>query len=316
MEQVNFLNNSGMLKVSGGHHLYWEDWGNKQSKVPIFYLHGGPGEGFKAKDGLMFDPKNQRIIFYDQRGSGKSRPYASLKNNTTQDLVDDIDRIRKHLNIGVIHLAGGSWGSTLALNYATANPEVVQKMLLWGIFLGREEDINYLYQGEGHKFNFPDVWQRYVDMVPQMERSNIAAYYTKQLEHRDPAVRQRYVNEWLLYENSLLEIDSKIERKILESDLKDDPYALAFAKLEAHYGANKYFMSENHLLKNAKVLRHIPIILVHGRFDFVCPLSGAFELQKEIGDNSYLHIVPAGHARSDAVYREVVKAYARSFLLS
>ncbi len=302
--------------MAGGHSIYFEDWGNKHAKVPIFYLHGGPGEGFKDRDKLIFDERSQRVIFFDQRGSGKSKPYASIENNSTQHLLNDIDRLRKHLNIGIINLAGGSWGSTLALNYAIANPEVVQRMVLWGIFLGRQEDIDYLYQGKGQQYNFPDVWQRFADMVPELERNNIAAYYTKQLEHRDHAVRQRYINEWLLYENTLAELDSKVDRKILDSDLTDDPAALAFAKLEAHYGANNYFMSENYILENAKAISHIPLVMVHGRYDFVCPPSGAFELRKAMGENSYLNIVPTNHSRGDTTLREVVKAYTRSFLLS
>lgn len=316
MESEN-LNGSGMLKVAGGHRLYFEDWGNKNAKVPIFYLHGGPGGNIKPTDVLAFDLARQRVILFDQRGAGKSRPHASTQNNTTQDLIADIDRLRKHLNIGVISLVGGSWGSTLALCYAIANPEVVQKMVLWGILLGRRVDIDYVNQGLSQQYNFPDVWQRYSEMVPEIERGNTTAYYAKQFEHLDKAVRNRYVSEWVLFESSLMSLDSKIEQHALEQPTEEDSQQnLAIAKLEAHYFLNNFFIDENYILENAKAISHIPLVMIHGRYDFICPLSGAYELQKTIGASSYLHIVPTNHSRGDPTSREVVKAYTRSFLLS
>ena len=317
MEPKNYLNGSGMLRVGGGHSIYWEDWGNARAKVPIFFLHGGPGGGFRESDKLSFDPLRQRVIFFDQRGAGKSKLLGTVENNTTQDLISDIDKLRKHLNIGVISLAGGSWGSTLALCYAIANPEVVQRMVIWGIFLAREVDNDYSYKGTGQEQHFPDAWQRFISMVPELERGDPVSYFAKQFEHRDKAVQKRYVTEWGLYDDSVMSIDDQIERKVLESEPNDEDYEkdLACAKIEAHYFSNKCFIEGNHILKNAKSIRHIPTVIVHGRYDFACSPSGAFELSQLLGDNCYLHIVPSNHSRSDAVLREVVKAYNRSFLL-
>jgi proline iminopeptidase len=307
---------SGVLSVGGGHKIYWEDWGNPKAKVPIFFLHGGPGDRIRSTDILAFDLTRQRVILFDQRGAGKSKPYVSTENNTTQDLIADIDKLRKNLNIGVVSLAGGSWGSTLAICYAIANPEVVQKMTLWGIFLGRKTDIEYLNQGKGQQDHFPDVWQRYVEMVPEIERHNTIAYYAKQFDHRDKAVRQRYVNEWALFESSLLSLDNKIDQKIIEQQNQEDfEENLAIAKLEAHYFLNNFFIDDNYIINNAKAIRHIPIILIQGRYDFICPPSAAFELNKALGENSYLHLLPSNHSKGDAVLREVVKAYCRTFLL-
>ena len=311
MEFKKHLNGSGLLKVSGGHLLYWEDWGNPKAKVPIFYLHGGPGAGFKDKDKLFFNPARQRVIFFDQRGSGRSKPFASTKDNATGNLVIDIDRLRKHLKIGVVDLAGGSWGSTLALCYAIANPEVVQKMFLWGIFLSRQIDLDYYFHGEGAKIYFPEVWHRFINMVPVIEQSDAINYYAKQFEHLDSTVRQRYVNEWVLYENSLMNLDDQIAKKIL--DLEDyDESILALAKLEAHFFINQCFIDENYILKNVKLIKHIPIQVVHGRYDFACMPNSAFELKEAIGDSCSLHVVPGGHSRSDPTTREVIKAYLSS----
>lgn len=315
MDVKKYLNKSGMLNVSGGHKLYWEDWGNPKAKVPIFYLHGGPGGNIKLRDTLAFDLTKQRVILFDQRGAGKSKPFASVKNNTTQDLIADIDRLRKHLNVGVISLAGGSWGATLALVYAIGNPEVVQKLLIWSVVLGTKNDVDYVNQGGSQKYHFPDVWKRYSEMVPEIERENTTAYYAKQFEHRDKAVRNRYVNEWVLFESSLMKLDSNIDYAILEEPTDEESQDnLAIAMLETHYFLNNFFLEDNYVTENAKNIKHVPTVIVHGRYDFVAPLSGAFELNEALGENSYLHIVPTNHSRMDAALREVVKAYARSFL--
>lgn len=299
--------------MGGGHKIYWEDWGNPKAKVPIFYLHGGPGAGIKEKDKLLFDNLRQRVIFFDQRGAGRSRPYAGLANNTTQDLINDIDKLRKHLNIGVISLAGGSWGSFLALAYAIANPEVVQKMVLWGVLLGRKEDVDYVEQGKGLQNHFIDVWKRYIEVVPEIERSNTISYYLKQFEHRDKAVRTRYLKEWVILHSSLLKLDDQADLKRIEVMEDGDEQELGLAKLEATYFGNNFFVEDNFVLDNAPKIKQIPTVLVQGRYDFLCPPNAAFELQEKMGDECYLHVIPSGHMRGDAILREVFKAYCRSF---
>ena len=179
----------------------------------------------------------------------------------------------------------------------------------------RKVDLDYYYQGVGAKEYFPEVWQRFASMVPEIEQSGMISYYAKQFEHRDEAVRKRYVSEWALFENSLMNLDDQAARKALESKDYDDT-ALALAKLEAHYFTNNCFIDENYVLDNTKAIKHIPTQIVHGRYDFVCMPSGAFELKEALGDSCSLHIVPGGHARSDPTTREVIKAYSRSFLLS
>lgn len=307
----DYIHASGRLAVGGGHEIYYEDWGSRAAKVPIVYLHGGPGAGHSDASYLPFNPERQRVILFDQRGAGKSTPFASLRHNTTPDLVADIDKLRDVLKIGNIQLFGGSWGSTLALCYAIANPSIVERMLLWGIFLARQQDNDFLYQGQVRQ-HYPDVWSRYADMIPDIAQRHTAAYYAKEFEHRDEAVRKRFIKEWVLYESSLARLDA--QPATLELNLESDEKIEALAKLEAHYAVNKYFLSANYILKNARKLHSIPTMLVHGRYDFVCAPSGAFELKRAIGGAADLHLVLAGHSRSEPVMREVIQAYIRSFL--
>ncbi len=305
---------SGFLSVSGGHKIHWEDWGNPKAKLPIIYLHGGPGSGFHDRQKLFFNPYHHRVIFFDQRGAGKSTPLGSIKDNTTQDLISDIESLRAHHKLTTFSIMGGSWGSTLALAYAIKYPQHVKKMLLWGIFLGRKKDIRYLSQGGG-KSHFPDAWERYVSMVPAHEQDHTDKHYFKEFSHRDIAVRNKYVREWQLYEASLASLDSqpdKIELSLSQEEEMEESYAAA--KIEAFYMVNNCFLSENYILKHASKIAHIPSVLVQGRYDFVCPPTGAFELTQALGDNAHLHIVPAGHSSSDTVSREVIKAYCASFL--
>lgn len=308
MDINSHLNAKGNLKVSRDHKIYWEDWGSETTKIPILYLHGGPGYGFSDKNKLFFNPIEQRVIFFDQRGAGRSIPSGNLSENTTQNLLLDIDNLLSHLKIKKVSLVGGSWGSALALSYAIHNPNIVNKMLLWGIFLARKKDINYLSQG-GAKSHFPDAWQRYDNMVPDIEKDNTSGYYLKEFNHRERFVRDRYIKEWSLYESSLASINSQPSRLALQ---EIDDTVRAGAKIEAHYMQNRCFLSENHILKNAKKISSIPTIIVHGRFDFVCPPSGAFELADKLGKKVRLHIVGAGHSSSDPVLGEVIKAYAYS----
>lgn len=296
---------SGRLKVGNGHEIYWVDWGNKDVTNPIFYLHGGPGAGFDEKDFDRFDPQKHRVVFHDQRGSGRSTPFAFIKHNTSQDLVSDITKLKDELGFDKISLYGFSWGSTLALLYAIANPDVVEKMLIGGIFLARDEDNEFYLRGR-IATHFPEVWERFVSHVPEGKRAHTSEYYKHMMFGPDEAKRKHFAKEWMLYESSILKLD--YEPAKVERSLKDFA-AESLAYLEAHYILNNCFIEENYILRRVKKLANIQAVIVQGRYDFICPPAGAYQLSKAMGDNALLHMVLSGHSSSDTVQREVTKAY-------
>lgn len=305
IEDKNIIR-SGRLDVGDGHELYWVDWGNKNVAEPIFYLHGGPGGGFDEKDFSRFDAKKHRVVFHDQRGSGRSTPFASTKSNTSKDLVEDITKLRNELGFDKISLCGFSWGSTLALLYAIANSNLIEKMLIGGIFLARKVDNDFFIQGRIAS-HFPEVWERFTSIVPVHEQSDAAGYYKKMMASKDEAERKRYAREWMLYESSILKLDynaSSIERELKDFASESISY------LEAHYILNDCFIDENHIINNANKIRDIQTVIVHGRYDFICMPSAAYELNEALGNNALLHFVMAGHSGGDTVQREVVRAYA------
>lgn len=296
---------SGMLDVGDGHEIYWVDWGNKNIKNPIFYIHGGPGGGISASDFDKFDPDRQRVVFHDQRGSSRSTPFASIENNTTDNLVDDIDELRNKLGFKKISLYGFSWGSTLSLIYAIRNPQVVEKMLIGGIFLARKED-NDFYLGGGAASHFPEVWDDFISLVPENTDMSVSEYYKKMMFGDDEKVRKKFAKAWMLYESKTVFIDynpKKTEREL--SDWASD----SLAYLEAHYLLNDCFIEDNYIIKNAEKLKGIETVIVHGRYDFVCMPSAAIDLHDALGESAILHIPMAGHAGNETVAREVIKAY-------
>lgn len=305
IEDANIIR-SGKLAVGDGHELYWVDWGNKDVKEPIFYLHGGPGGGFDAKSFQRFNPKKHRVVFHDQRGSGRSTPFASTTHNTSQDLVEDINKLRKELGFGKISLVGFSWGSTLALLYAIANAEVVEKMLIGGIYLSRKVDNEFYLKGRSAS-HFPEAWEQFKSAVPKDEQHDVSGYYKKMMEGKDEADRRKFAKGWMVYESSILKLDYVPER--VEADLKDFA-AESLAYLEAHYILNDCFIEEDFILKNAAKLKGIPTIIVHGRYDFICMPSAAYDLKAALGGSAMLHFVASGHSGGDTVQREVVRAYA------
>lgn len=316
MNEDRYTLSAGWLDVGNGHKIYYQDWGNPKAKTPIFFLHGGPGAGSKDRYKLPFDPMRQRVIFHDQRGCGKSTPFGSIKQNTTEHLINDISKLKKRLGINKISLVGGSWGSALCLCYAIENPAQVEKMLLWGTYLARQQDNDFIYYEVGK--HFPDVSQRFMSIVPKSKRSDIVNYYWSKFEDSDRWVQLKYAREWNLYEYSLMNLDAQTDLYRQETDSsedegEDEEKELAGAMLEAHYIKNNAFIPENYILKSASKIKNIPIILVHGRHDFVCPPDGAFALAQKLPNNVHLHVVMGGHAR-ESTLREVVKAYARSFL--
>jgi proline iminopeptidase len=287
--------NSGYLRVSDIHEIYFEESGNPRGK-PAVFLHGGPGAGTDAKMRRFFDPKRYRIVLFDQRGSGKSRPHASLEQNTTWDLVADTERVREHLAIDRWLVFGGSWGSTLALAYAETHPDRVTELVLRGIFLLRRSELEWFYQNpEGAASLFPDLWEQYVAPIPEAERGDMMAAYYKRLTSPDSDVLRRASTAWSVWEGatSYLRMKSDYVKKFHE----DAAYAAAFARIECHYFVNKGFLrTDNQLIENVGRIRQIPAVIVQGRYDIVCPARSAWHLHKAWPE-AELKIVPdAGHS--------------------
>jgi proline iminopeptidase len=277
--------------VSDIHELYVEEAGNPDG-IPVVFLHGGPGGGISPNHRRLFNPKAYRIILFDQRGSGLSKPHASLKENTTWDLVSDLEELRKHLNIEKWLVFGGSWGSTLALAYAETHPESVSGLILRGIFLCRPEEIRWFYQ-EGCHWLFPDRWEEYLKPVPEAERHNMVQAYYRLLTSENEEIRINAAKAWSKWEGSTCKL---IPDEDVISFFEDAQKALAMARIECHYFVNNAFFEENQLLNNIQKIRHIPTWIIHGRYDAICPVKNAWDLHQAFPE-AKLQIIPnAGHA--------------------
>lgn len=286
---------TGFLQVSGIHTIYFEEVGNPKGK-PVVFLHGGPGGGLVANYRRYFNPEKWRIILLDQRGCGQSTPFADLRENTTWDLVSDIEKLREHLSIAKWAVFGGSWGSTLALAYAIKHPDVCTELFLRGIFLLRKKEIDWFYQ-EGCSKIFPDAWEGYVLPIPESERHNFVQAYYKRLTSEDVKVRKAAAQAWSVWEGSTSKLipDSDIVARFGE-----DEFADAFARIECHYFTNSGFFSEdNFLLNNVDKIRHIPTVIVQGRYDVVCPAESAWELHRALPEAEFHLIGDAGHSLSE-----------------
>lgn len=310
MQDDKYTIESGHLAVGDGHEIYYQRWGNKNAK-PIFYMHGGPGSGSKDKYKLNFDPKIHQVIFHDQRGSGQSTPFASTKNNTSQDLVADIEKLRDKFGFNKIQLTGGSWGSTLSLLYAVTHPDKVEKMLIVAIFTGTKVEIDYIQQG-GLRTHYPDAWDDFISLVPEKYRHDTGKYFLEIMQKGSQEEIEKHVKAWNRLESSAVSIDSDYSYTSLQAEKYEDS-ARALAILEAHYFVNNCFLEDNYLLNRADKLSKIQIVMVHGRYDHVCPPEKAYHLKKAIGDNCRLHIVPSSHAGEGGL-REAQRAYAWAFL--
>jgi proline iminopeptidase len=285
---------SGRLEVSGVHEIYYEESGNPHGK-PAVFLHGGPGGATDPKMRGFFDPERYRIVLFDQRGCGKSTPNASLEENTTWDLVGDIERLREHLGIEKWLVFGGSWGSTLALAYAETHPERVTELVLRGIFLLRPWELKWFYQDErGAAMLFPDLWKNYLEVIPPQERGDMMAAYHRRLTSTDRKVLEHAAAAWSVWESatSFLHLNPDYMKKF-----GDPTFAAAFARIECHYFVNGGFLrSENELIDNVGRIRHIPTVIVQGRYDVVCPMRSAWDLH-EAWPEADLRVVPdAGHS--------------------
>lgn len=283
---------TGTLAVSDVHTLYYEQCGNPEGR-PVVFLHGGPGGGIVPDYRRFFDPAAYRIVLFDQRGSGRSTPHANLEENTTWHLVTDIEQLRERLGIESWVVFGGSWGSTLALAYSETHPERARALILRGIFLCRQSEIKWFYQ-EGANAVFPDVWEQFVEIIPESERDDMLNAYHRRLTGDDESVRLDAARRWSVWEGSTSKLHPD---QNLINHFADPHLALSLARIECHYFVNKIFMeSENQLIENIGAIRHIPAVIVQGRYDVVCPMMSAWDLHRAWPE-AELQIIPdAGHS--------------------
>ena len=297
--------NSGRLQVSALHELYYEQSGNPDGK-PVVFLHGGPGAGSGPNGRRFFDPARYRIILFDQRGCGRSTPHAELSENTTWDLVADIERLREHLSIDRWQVFGGSWGSTLALAYAEAHPARVTELVLRGIFMLRRSELEWFYQ-KGADALFPDAWDTYLAAIPEVERGDLMSAYYRRLTSSDRATQLAAAKAWSVWEGStsfLLQNPAHIDGSA------EDAFALAFARIECHYFVNGgFFEHDDQLLRNAHQLKDIPAVIVQGRYDVVCPARSAWDLHRAWPQADLRIVADAGHSAFEpGIAHELIEA--------
>lgn len=294
---------SGMLDTEGVHSIYWETSGNPAG-IPVLFVHGGPGSGTSPNQRRFFDPARYRIILFDQRGCGRSTPHGELADNTTLHLIADMEALRAALGVEQWLVFGGSWGSTLALAYAEAHPERCLGLVLRGIFLCRESEIDwFLY---GIRVFFPEPQRRLAEFIPEHERGDLLVAYHRRLIDPDPAVHQPAAVQWATFEASCSTLLPSAE---LVAAFGSDKTALSLSRIEAHYFVNRIFLSDNSLLANVERIRSLPAIIVQGRYDAVCPVATADELARAWPEARYVVVPDAGHSAFEpGIARELVNA--------
>jgi len=287
--------NSGMLRVSAVHEIYYEESGNPRGK-PAVFLHGGPGGGTDPSMRQFFDPKRYRIVLLDQRGCGRSRPHASLVDNTTWHLVLDIESVRELLGIERWLVFGGSWGSTLALAYAQAHPQRVSELVLRGIFMLRRWELEWFYQDPGGAAAiYPDLWEHYIAPIPEAERHDLIRAYYRRLTSTDPEVLVAAAKAWSIWEGATSYLRQNPD--YVTKFVTDAEYAAAFARIECHYFINGgFFRQDDQLLADVGRIRHIPAVIVQGRYDVVCPMRSAWDLHRAWPEAQLNIIGDAGHS--------------------
>ncbi|MBX9962821.1 MAG: prolyl aminopeptidase [Burkholderiales bacterium] len=297
---------SGRMPLDARHAMYWEVSGNPDG-IPVVFLHGGPGSGASPSHRRFFDPARYRIVIFDQRGSGRSTPLGAIEDNTTPLLIADIERLRRHLGVERWLIFGGSWGSTLALAYGEAHPERCLGFVLRGIFLCRPSEIEwFLY---GMRSVFPDVWRNFAEYIPAAERDDLLAAYRRRLEDPDPAVHLPAARTWSLYEGAC---STLMPSEDAMRHFGDDGVALGLARIEAHYFAHDIFLPRDSLLANVGRIRHLPCVIVQGRYDMVCPAVSAFDLKAAWPEAELIVVPDAGHsAWEPGIRAHLVAAVAR-----
>jgi proline iminopeptidase len=283
------------LKVSGLHTIHVEESGNPKGK-PVIFLHGGPGGGIEPIYRQYFNSEKWRIIIFDQRGCGKSTPHAELRENTTWDLVSDIEKIREYLDIEKWVVFGGSWGSTLSMSYAIKHPSRCKGLILRGIFMLRKKEINWFYQ-EGASYIYPDAWEYYVVPIPELERDDLVAAYYKRLTSSDDKVRIEAAKAWSIWEASTSKLFQSGDHL---HHFEESSVAEAFARIECHYFTNDgFFDTDEWLLENVDKIRHIPTVIIQGRYDIVCPMVSAWDLHRKFPEADFHVVQDAGHSMTE-----------------
>ncbi|TRZ56775.1 MAG: prolyl aminopeptidase [Rhodocyclaceae bacterium] len=293
---------NGYLQVDGGHQIYWEMCGNPLG-TPALFLHGGPGGGCTAGDRRWFDPQRYRIVLFDQRGCGRSRPTASLAANTTAHLIRDIETLRVHCGIESWLLLGGSWGATLALAYAEDHPQRVRAMVLRGVFTARRKELRWLY-GRGASLLFPDAWESFLAPIPAVERRDLIGAYHARLTCGDATPEMCAANAWCAWEDRLATLEPQPPAYLI-----DAPATLALARIESHYFKHDSFLAEGQLIANAELLQGIPCVMVQGRHDAVTPPGAARDLARALPRATLQMVEDAGHASSEpGILRRLIMA--------
>ncbi|EWY37345.1 proline iminopeptidase [Skermanella stibiiresistens SB22] len=298
---------TGLLQVDAVHTLYWEQSGNPRG-VPVVFLHGGPGAGASPTHRRFFDPSHYRIIILDQRGAGRSTPLGEIRDNTTDHLVADLEHLRTELGVAKWHVFGGSWGSTLGLAYAQSHPERCLGLMLRGIFLMRRSEIQwFLYH---MRTIFPEAWTNFSDFLPEDERGDLLESYYQRLTGADHGMRMAAARVWSMYEGACSTLLPSPE---LLSASGEDTHALGLARIEAHYFRNNILTPENRLLIGVERIRHIPAVIVQGRYDIVCPIATADELRRAWPEAEYVVVSDAGHSAMEPGIRAALVAATERF---
>lgn len=298
---------TGYLRVDDTHALYWEQSGNPHG-APVLFLHGGPGAGASPMHRRFFDPSHYRVIIFDQRGAGRSRPLGAVEDNTVDHLIDDIEQLRHSLGIARWHVFGGSWGSTLALAYAQAQPDRVISLVLRGIFLMQRYEIEwFLY---GMRTVFPESWQRFASYIPAEERGDLLEAYYRRLIDPDPGVHMPAARSWSMYEGAC---STLLPNPDTVAAAGEDAHALGLARIEAHYFRNNGFDPENRLLEDVGRVRDIPAVIIQGRYDIVCPIVTADRLSRAWPQAQYLVVPDAGHSAMEPGIRNALIAATQKF---
>ena len=282
---------SGLLDTGDGHQIYWELSGNPDGK-PAVFLHGGPGSGCSPDHRRLFDPERYCVLLFDQRGCGRSKPAASLENNTTWHLVADIERLRTLLGVEKWLVFGGSWGSTLALAYAQTHTERVSALIVRGIFTLRREEVLWYYQ-EGASWLFPDLWEGFLAPIPDAERGDLLAAYRQRLVGDDPAAQLACARAWSLWEGQTIRLLPDAANSAKHSN---DAFSLAFARIENHYFVHEGWMDQGQLLRDAHKLAGIPGVIIQGRYDVCTPAHTAWALHRAWPEADFHLVGDAGHA--------------------
>ncbi len=298
---------TGRLALDDTHSMYWEVSGNPAGR-PVVFLHGGPGAGAGPDHRRFFDPRHYRIVIFDQRGAGRSTPLGAVIDNTTQHLIADMERLRDHLGIMRWHVFGGSWGSTLALAYAQAHPERVSALMVRGIFLGSQAEIDWFLYGMARIF--PENWRNFAAAIPEAERGDLMAALQKRLNDPDPKVHLPAARAWSIYEGSC---STLLPSPQTVAAFGEERHALGLSRIEAHYFQHRAFLEEGQLLDGMAAIRNIPALIVQGRYDLVCPIETADALHRAWPEADYLVIPDAGHSAMEPGIRRALVAATERF---